>query len=64
MSTNWDAMQIAQTMDDGKKERRAPGDVNLKQMAMGSWLANLSKGGQPSRSLKGRVMAEKVKGKK
>lgn len=48
-------------MDDGKKERRAPGDCNIRQMSMGSWLSNLSKGGHPSRPLKGKVFAEKRK---
>ena len=61
MSTNWNAMQVTQTMDDGKKERRAPGDCNIRQLSAGSWLANLSKGGHPSRPLKGKVFAEKRK---
>lgn len=59
MATDWNAMQAAQTIDNlpdpqrpGKmlqrKERRAPGDCNIKQMSMGSWRASLSKGGQAS----------------
>lgn len=57
------AMQFVETTIDGKKERRVPGDVNLRQMGGGVWLANLSKGAAPSRPLKGRVGQAPTKGK-
>jgi hypothetical protein len=53
MATNWKAMQVVETTIDKVKERRAPGDVNRTALSRGSWLASLSKGGQPSRSMKG-----------
>jgi hypothetical protein len=53
MATNWKAMQVTETTIDKVKDRREPGDVNLKGLSRGSWLASLSRGGQPSRSLKG-----------
>lgn len=53
MPTNWNAMQVVQTMDrDGKKVRHAPGDVNLKQLSRGAWKASLSNEGRAS-GLKG-----------
>jgi hypothetical protein len=68
MATNWQAMQVLQTMvgsgKDARKMRIAVSDVNVKQMSMGSWKASLSKGGQAS-GLKGRTIAERpiAKGK-
>ena len=44
-ATDWHAMQAAESTIDGTKARRAPGDVNVKQMSMGSWRASLSHGG-------------------
>ncbi len=65
MALNTQAMQIAQTVDGGKsKVRNYPSDTNIKQLSRGSWLASLSKGGQPSRPLKGRSVADFKKGGK
>jgi hypothetical protein len=45
---NGRAMQAAESLDaDKKKVRHIPSDVNRRQMSMGSWHANLSKGGLP-----------------
>lgn len=52
MATDWNAMQGAQSVIGKEKARRPLGDVNLRQMSMGSWKASLSKGGQ-ARGLKG-----------
>ena len=58
--TNWTALQGAESLIDGTKARRPMGDVNVKQMSMGSWKASLSNGGQAS-GLTGKVFAEKRK---
>ena len=47
MATDWKAVQAAESVHGGVKDRRAPGDVNLRQMSMASWHASLSKGGAP-----------------
>ena len=53
MSLNLEAMQVVATRDPkGHMVRNYPSDTNIKQMTMGSWHANLSKGGQ-ARGLKG-----------
>ena len=60
--TDWKAMQSVETVEtrpDLKKpgtflqtkERRAPGDVNVRQMSMGSWHASLSHDGLAKNNL-------------
>jgi hypothetical protein len=65
MATNARAMQYAETVVDGQKGRRLPGDVNRRQMSMGSWHADLSKGGAPRPgTVKGRTVSAPTKGSK
>lgn len=45
-TTNWRAMQVAQSLDVNKKPQRVKNSgVKTRGMSMGSWRANLSKGG-------------------
>lgn len=50
--TDWNAMQGVDSTHGKVKARRPQGDVNIKQMSMGSWKANLSKGGAPNAPLR------------
>ncbi len=71
MATNLQAMQVTETMGAGGKGkvRNYPTDTNLRAMTMGSWHANLSKGGVPNNKLgrnhtAGGAVTAPVKGKR